>query len=480
MKKSVKKFLSVFMAIIMVALSGVTSFAMDESEWATVFESADAKAGLTVFVGSDESERNFTWYTEKENTPYVAVSADALFADAEKFTGTTEKASDGDYVNHVTVTGLEYNTTYYYKATSGAYESEVYSFTTASEKEFKAVYMTDIHISADSEENPDSIFNNSLNLNNALEDAFARENDISVLLSAGDQASDGLECEYKGFSVSPWLKTISVATSIGNHDRKGVEYKTYTNLPNEYEEAKISSYIGDNYWFVKGDVLFLCVDTNNASGEDHAAFVHKAVNANPDVKWKVLMAHHDLYSGRIPHRESENALIRMMWAPIVDEYGIDLVLLGHSHFYTVSNVLYNNKTVAPLAAEMIDPAGALYMVSCSINRPREEEELGLNEDVIGFDYLTLEPTYNILTCSEDSITVESYEVGAEDAFNSFTITKTTKDGGHEYKENAILTMFNNLVRKIGTIYALFNNIGRYSDLTEDGFDVDFFACVFGK
>ena len=41
-------------------------------------------------------------------------------------------------------------------------------------------------------------------------------------------------------------------------------------------------------------------------------------------------------------------------------------------------------------------------------------------------------------------------------------------------------MFNNLVRKIGTIYALFNNIGRYSDLKEDGFDVDFFACVFGK
>mgnify|MGYP003317496615 CR=1 FL=1 len=67
MKKSVKKFLSVFMAVVMIALSGVTSFAMDETEWATVFESADAKAGLTVFVGSDESERNFTWYTEKEN-----------------------------------------------------------------------------------------------------------------------------------------------------------------------------------------------------------------------------------------------------------------------------------------------------------------------------------------------------------------------------------------------------------------------------
>ena len=421
-----KKLLCVLLTIILVATSAIPVFAADSAQWDAVWESDDTKAGLVMFVGSDETERNFTWYTETENTPVVSVSTNALMLDADKFTGTTVKATEGDFVNHVTVTGLAYSTTYYYKATSGDYESAVYSFTTAAADQFKAVYMTDIHISDNSEENPDSLYNTSLNLNNALEDALAREDDIGLLISAGDQASDGLEAEYKAFTASPLLKTMSVATSIGNHDRKGAEYKTFTNLPNEYTEAKVSSYIGDNYWYVKGDVLFLMVDTNNASGEDHAAFVAKAVNANPDVKWKVLVAHHDLYSGRIPHRESENRLIRLMWAPIVDEYGIDLVLLGHSHFYTVSNVLYNSKTVAPLASEMIDPAGSIYMVSCSINRPREEEELGLNEKLIGFDYLTLEPTYNILTCNEDSITVESYEVGADEAFNSFTITKTTK------------------------------------------------------
>ena len=475
-----KKLLCVLLTVILVLTSAIPVFAADNAQWDAIWESDDTKAGLMMFVGSDETERNFTWYTETENTPVVSVSKNALLIDADEFKGTTEKASDGDFVNHVTVTGLEYSTTYYYKATSGDYESAVYSFTTAAADEFKAVYMTDIHISDNSEENPDSLYNTSLGLNNALEDALAREEDIDLLISAGDQASDGLEAEYKAFTASPLLKTMSVATTIGNHDRKGVEYKTFANLPNEYEEAKVSSYIGDNYWYVKGDVLFLMVDTNNASGEDHAAFVEKAVKANPDVKWKVLVAHHDLYSGRIPHRECENRLIRLMWAPIVDEYGIDLVLLGHSHFYTVSNVLYNSKTVAPLASEMIDPAGSIYMVSCSINRPREEDELGLNEKLIGFDYLTLEPTYNILTCNEDSITVESYEVGADEAFNSFTITKTTKYGGHEYKEFSIVTMFNNLVRKFGTIYAIFNNIGRYSDLKEDGFDVNFFDCLLGR
>ena len=39
---------------------------------------------------------------------------------------------------------------------------------------------------------------------------------------------------------------------------------------------------------------------------------------------------------------------------------------------------------------------------------------------------------------------------------------------------------NNLVRKFGTIYAIFNNIGRYHDLKEDRFDVNFFDCLFGK
>ncbi len=479
MKKIAKNIFCILLTAVMFATAVVPSFAMENFIWDAIWESADAKAGLVMFVGSDETERNFTWYTETENTPVITLATNLLMIGAEDFEGTTEKASDGDFVNHVTVTGLDYSTTYYYKAASGDYESAVYSFTTASEDEFKAVYMTDIHIT-DDKENTESLYNTSFNFNNTLEDVVARESDVSLILSAGDQASDGLEAEYKAFTVSPLLKSIPVATTIGNHDRKGVEYKTFTNLPNEYEEAKVSSYVGDNYWFVKGDVLFLVADTNNASGEDHAAFVEKAVNANPDVKWKVLMAHHDLYSGRIPSRESENTLIRMMWAPIVDEFGIDLVLLGHSHFYTVSNVLYNNRTVAPLAPEMVDPAGTVYMVSCSINRPREEEELGLNENLIGFDYLTMEPTYNILTCNNDSITVESYEVGADKAFNSFTITKTTDDGGHEYKESYFASLFNNLVRKIGSIYAIFNNIGRYSDLKEDGFDVNFFDCLFGK
>jgi 3',5'-cyclic AMP phosphodiesterase CpdA len=467
------------MTVVVIATSAAPTFAMNQSSWGAVWSSEDTKAGLIMFVGSDETERNFTWYTENQNTPTVVVDTDRFFSDSEVFTGTSEKASEGDYVNHVTVADLEENTVYYYKCISGDYESDVYSFKTVEEDEFKAVYMTDIHITNDSEENPESLKNTSYNFNNTLEDALAKASDISLLLSAGDQASDGLESEYKAFAASPLLKSISVATTIGNHDLKGVEYKTFTNLPNEYKEASVSSYIGDDYWFVKGDVLFLVVDSNNASGKDHAKFVEKAVESNPDVKWKVMMAHHDLYSGRIPSRESENKLLRMLWAPIADEFGIDLVLLGHSHYYTVSDILYNNKVVAPFENSMTDPNGTIYMVSCSINRPRDDDDVGLNEE-IGFDYLTEEPTYNILTCNEDSITVESYEVGDDDPFNSFTITKTTDNGGHENNKSFFRNIFDRFVRFIGKIVAFFGNIGRLYDLREDGFDVKIVDGLLGR
>lgn len=478
MKTTFKKLISVIIAVIMLASTAIPSFAMDENAWNLIWESADAKAGIVMFAGGNETERNFSWYTATKNEPYVSISDNILMLNAEKFTGTSVAAPDGDYANKVTVTGLEEGKTYYYQCVSGDFKSEVYTFTTQSGADFSALYVTDVHITADNEENPTELYDTAYKFNNTLEDALSNNSDISLVLSSGDQASEGLESEYKGYGANPYLNSISVATAIGNHDRKGVAYKTFTNYPNEDTETFISSYIGDDYWFVKGDALFLVMDSNSGNGADHAAFVERAVAANPDVKWKVMMCHHDLYSGRIPHRESENSFLRLIWGPIADEFGIDLVLLGHSHYYTVTNVLFNNRNVADFAPEMVDPAGTVYMVSCSITRPRDDDEIGLNKWV-GYDYLTQEATYNILDFTSDSITVNSYELGADEPFNSFTITKTTNEGGHQ-EIGVLQSMFNRFVRAIGKIYTLFNNIGVYSDLKEDGYDVNFFDCILGR
>ncbi len=475
--KITKKLLAIILAGVMLFAMSCQTFAVSKENWAQVWTSADAAAGIIMFVGSDESERNFSWYSETESEPYISISEKKNLKSAEVFKGTCIDAVEGGVVNKVTVSGLAENTTYYYKCTSEGFESEVYSFKTDSGSDFSAMYVTDVHITQIDDANENSLSDTSYRFNETFEDALSKNDDISLILSAGDQATEGLEGEYKAMTASDLFKGVSIATAMGNHDRKGAAYKAFKNLPNEDTEASIRSYNGTDYWFVKGDVLFLIMDSNSGNGAAHADFVERAVEANPDVKWKVMMCHHDLYSGRIPHRESENKLLRMIWGPIADEFGIDLVLLGHSHYYTVTDVLYKNETVADLESEMIDPAGTVYMVSCSLGRPRDDEDIGLNEDWIGFDYLTEKATYNILDFTEDSITVNSYELGEDSPFNTFTIKKTSNKGGHE--ERGFLTSIKDgFIRFAGAIYTVFNNFNSYDDLKEHGYDVklsDFFG-----
>ncbi len=474
MNQMSKKLLSAVLALIMLFSAMVPSYAMSRPVWDAYWETTEAQAGVTMFPGSSESERRFTWYSDKESTPIVEIKKLGS-SSATSVQGECVATEDGRYANRVTVTGLTAGVTYSYSCKSEGYQSKWYTFTTEDDNNFSAIYVTDVHISYD-DKNELHLSDTAYNYNQVIEAARMKNSSLSLLLSAGDQASEGREDEYIGFSSSPAGRTLTVAPSIGNHDRKGVAFKTFKNLPNEQTGAMVSSYIGGNYWFVKGDVLFLVMDTNNASGMDHAKFIRKAVKANPDVKWKVLMAHHDLYSGRIPRRESENQLLRILWAPIIDQFDIDLALLGHSHYYTVSNVLYSSETVSPVTnhSTVTNPAGTLFMVSGSINRPRDEEEIGLSEN-IGIDYLTQEKIYNILDFSEDKITVKSYTLESNELFASYVIEKTTDNGGHPEKRTPI---YSGVVRFIGTVYALFNNIGVYSDLKEDGYDVGFFETVF--
>ncbi len=476
MKRNLKRVLSLIFAVVILFTAVMPSFAAGDSfVWQQLWNQ-EYDIGVILFPGINNSEMNVSWYSQTESTPKVLVSEGLILKNnAKEYTGYSVKTYSGDYSNKVTITDLEAGKTYVYKCISGDFESNTYTFKTdANENEFSAIYMTDIHVTEESDDET-RLYETSKKFNDVLSEATLRHNP-SILLSAGDQGSAGLESEYKGFASAVALKSIPVATTIGNHDRKGVDYKTFTNLPNENENAAVSSYIGEDYWFVKGDVLFLVMDSNNGSGTDHRKFIKNAIKENPDVKWKVMMAHHDMYSGRIPHRESENQLIRMLWAPIADEFGIDLVLLGHSHYYTVSNVLYDNKAVADYEPEMKDVEGTIYMVSGSINNPRDDDEIGLNEDWIGCTNIPNEKAiYNVLDFTEDTITVSSYYQGENEAFNTYSITKTSNNGGHP--DVKFRSPFDVIVRCVGTIYAWFNNIGVYGDLKDSGYDLKFFDFI---
>lgn len=428
--------------MMLVSCSGFTASADMAENWDRYFEEYYATYGNPLMSpGSNETERNFSWYSPKGSKGCkVIISESEDMSNAVSFSGKTIKTPEGDNVNKVTIKGLKEGTVYFYKCVTSSSESKVASFSTVSGNDFTAMYVTDIHVTYDEGGMENPLKTESYNVHNLLS-AAAEKKDIDLVISAGDQASSGLRTEYVSLMASPLWSSIPFALCAGNHDRKGFDYKYFNNNPNQYKLG-VGSYIAKDYWYVKGDVLFLVFDSNCYAASTHRNFAKNAIARNPDVKWKVAAFHHDMYGVMSEKRMTYSEdYLRPILGDICDEFGIDICFTGHTHHYTMSNAVFDSKTTDSIKdkSSITDPKGTIYMVSSSINHPRGEDDTkgAVFDENIGYIYLSDEVLFNLIDFSEDSVTISSYVVDGEEPFHTFTINKTTNSGGHpEYKEKA--------------------------------------------
>ncbi len=462
--KKTAKFISVLLVFATMTTFFLPMTASAFTERENFVDYLENSKGLYIAPGSDDTEIYFSWYGGKEGVlPTVLVSANKNMSNPMTFTGTIHSSKDGERSNHVTATGLEKGKTYYYVCKDGTVDTDVYSFSTVGENEnFSAIYISDIHISGDGYDS-DALYSSSKNLSDAMTDAVSRQK-IDLILSGGDQATSARPCEYFALLSEETFKNVPLAMAIGNHDVKGYTFDTIANFPNKKTDNVSKSLIYGDYYFVKGNALFLVLDSTNSSAFDHYSFVKKAVAENPDVKWKIMIFHHDLYGEHIPTRKNETTLLRALFSPIADKFQIDLVLSGHSHCYSQSHVIYNREVVQNTREldEITNPQGTIYLTNGTLSQNTENTtpifDSDSKSDFIDTDCIsTARGIYNILDFTEDSLTIKSYFVGYEDAFNMFTIKKTSNEGGHP--ENRVPLWFA-ISKYIGTIYNIINNISR--------------------
>ena len=376
--KTAKRLLSILLVFVMLFQSSTMSFALleeiqdgieifsegiddlaegiedlnndiDRGIWDTAWENQYEKveAAVTMFVGSDENDRTIAWYSDADNG-YVELKGAGV---DEKIEAAAKQTAEGDYRLCCEIKDLEAGL-YTYKCVSGDFTSENYTFTIEDNDSSTVLYVSDIHITEDNEDSPNELCDTSYQWNEVLEEAVKTAalegNTIDAVVSGGDQASEGLRNEYLGLSSPKLIKSIPFSVSVGNHDRKSVGYKDYTANPNEADQT-FKSYIGNDYWFRQGSALFLILDSCNVSMREHYNFMKEAKEANEDAVWVIAVMHHDMFGGREPWLDSENAMLRLLWTPFFDEFGVDMVLYGHSHFYSVSNVIYGRETVEELS-----------------------------------------------------------------------------------------------------------------------------------
>lgn len=408
--------------------------------------------------GADDTKRRLVWTSKKEETePYVLLSENeslekALQVNAKRVSLPNAVVDS----NHAEFSNLLPNKTYFYRCITNQRKSDIYSFSTKEKTDsFSCIYVADVHVGS-SNENPNILIETGFCLHKVLLEALNRRPNISMILSGGDQASAGKSEEYRGFSASPILSKIPVNCIIGNHDKKDFVYPYFFNNPN-YEIDGSHSFMGSDHWFTHNNALFVCIDSNNPCINDHIKTFKAAFSENPDCKWKIVMIHHDLFGGHNKNRKRENDLLAMLFVPLIDKYGIDLVTGGHNHFYNRSHVLYNRKNSERTdgVSEIINPKGTIFLASGSVNSPRRGKKHYTKGQYCAVDHISEnDRIYNIFDFNGDKLTMNSYIFNQKEPFEKLTIVKHGNDGGHK---KSGLPFYYTLCRPITLLYGIINN-----------------------
>ena len=458
---------------------------------------------VSLTPGEDETQLNFAWYSLDDGnaaTPVVHFGTDpeALAT----FTGTSDKVdtslTDGvqyDY-NYVTVTGLEENTTYWYTVEKNGVETEPAQYQTHSFSTVKMLYVGDPQVGASKgqPQNGEALVADSGAANTAARnDGFAwgrtlsiaseQNPDLSFIISAGDQVNktgQPKEEEYAAYLAPEELKSLPVATTIGNHDSLNADYRYHFNNPNTTEYGLTQA--GGDYYYSYGEGLFIVINTNNYNVAEHEQAIAEAVASDPDANWRILTFHQDIYGTGLDHSDTDGMILRTQLTPIIDEYDIDVVLQGHDHTYSRSKLLYgdgqtHNGYEFQLNAEgtdydwdhaynvtesqqiplspsdeagsslltafqqdnlcytiestsgntVVNPQGTLYMSANSASGSKYYELITPQQDYIANRSQNWLPSYSVITMTADSFSIDTYQItdsGEVQAIDeTFTIRK---------------------------------------------------------
>ena len=316
-------------------------------EMAITWRSAPGLAGLVQYARATPGP-DFVHNAETQE----AITDNATFAVEE------DPAFSAAYHSAV-LTGLEPDTVYAYRVGDGAHWSEWFQFRTAAATPapFRFIYLGDMQNQVLSE------------ASRTLRMAFRTAGDAAFTIHAGDlinhHNSDREWGEWFAAGGFLYAQTPQMPTP-GNHEyvkdenaRAGSsingQWRRQFTLP-ENGPASVPEAL-ETHWYTDYQGLRLIsidapqLDRNEAERAATVAWLDDLLSNNPN-RWTVIFLHFPLFSSD-PDRD--NPKVRAALKPLIDKYGVDLVLQGHDHGYA-------RGAIGP-DGPAADDAGATYVVS---------------------------------------------------------------------------------------------------------------------
>jgi len=209
------------------------------------------------------------------------------------------------------------------------------------------------------------------------------------LLLGDNGYNAGLDAEYSSgfFNIyqASLLKNIKLYPAPGNHDysnnttNQGLRNLPYYNtfsVPTNGEIGGVPSNTKAFYSYNIGDIHFVSLDSygrengnttrlyDTAFGSIQADWLRSDLAANTK-KWTVVYFHHPPYTKGSHNSDAESDLmsIHAKVAPILERFGVDLVINGHSHCYERSYLIkdiYYNSNFYVQANNLVSGSTAKY------------------------------------------------------------------------------------------------------------------------
>lgn len=432
MKKTQKILALLLTLALTVSLFTFTSGAIESQEewleknWSEIVES---KGSLLMTPGEDNTKMNFSWQSSfKSAKAEIEVATKQDMSDAESLDVSTRfNIFCFEYTHEATASELEADTTYYYKYYADKKWSDVYSFKTTDAGSTRVLFVSDCQIGRYRQGTDEEILqHDTYGWYKTMELATEKNAGINFIISTGDQVEDSYsEHQYSLMESVPQLRNYPIAAAVGNHEFYTTNYSSHYNNPNRNTDVPFRDPAGNGYYFLYNDILFIVLDSNVVVPSTHRKIIKAACEAYPNAKWKVVSMHHSPYDANAA-KYFTSKITRATITPFFDEFGIDLCLSGHDHYYSRSYIVKNNKVTDDVLHNntYTDPKGTLYV---SANSSSGSNYNGIDTENVGPEcdvwFQSDTPCYSIMDVKDGKLTVTTYETGNNGVVDTISIIK---------------------------------------------------------
>ena len=293
----------------------------------------------------------------------------------------------------------------------------------------------------------------------AYDEAFKALPDPALILHTGDVAElGGMKSLWNGYfkALGDYGTGTPLFATIGNHDTWITQTSSYPyndgnlyfdyhfNHPNNGGTAALDmsqlagvsdpnvSYLARNadetiYSFNYGDVHFISL---NSGAFDHANdfallraqydWLKADLEANKDAKWTIIFQHQPVYHRLGGVNDRGNGI----YSDLIEDYGVDLVIQGHSHLVTRTYPMKDGKIATKLVSDTIPKGtGTIYTTigSCSLNHDGIVDTSYVEEMFLAATSIAQQAVYTIVDVRDGSLTVTTRQLNGL-VLDQFTIT----------------------------------------------------------